>query len=78
MSAPTVQQFQAIQAACDAILDAVKAAGPDGAPAGVLYAALMQYGCTLNQFEQLTGALIRAGKLHKAGHLLTLPPVGAR
>jgi hypothetical protein len=35
------RQIQALKAIANAITDSVKAAGPMGAPGGVLYAALM-------------------------------------
>lgn len=54
---------------CNAIVDAVKEAGPQGAPAGPLYAALMTAGCTLEHFEYLMGVLVSAGRLRKSGDL---------
>ena len=54
---------------CDAIIEAVKAAGPVGAPGGVLYSALMSAGCNLAQFESIMSALVSAGKLRREGHL---------
>ena len=63
-----------IQVVTDAIVEAVKAAGPTGAPGGVIYAALMTHGCTLEQYEAFMDALVRAGKLRKSGHLYF--PVG--
>jgi hypothetical protein len=65
----TPQQAKAIRAACSAIVDAVKAAGPVGAPGGVIYAALMGQGCTLHQYEQLMSGLVRAGRLRREGDL---------
>jgi len=65
----TSSQIAAIRAIADAIVDAVKAAGPTGAPGGVLYAALMAQGCTYNQFTSLMSALVSAGKLTKDGHV---------
>lgn len=63
------QQAQALKLVVSATLDAIRAAGPDGAPAGVLYAALMAHGCTLSQFESLMSALVRTGKARQAGLL---------
>jgi hypothetical protein len=63
------QQARAIRAACSAIVDAVKAAGPVGAPGGVIYAALIGQGCTVHQYEQLMAALVRLGKLRRSGDL---------
>ena len=52
------------------LVDAVKGAGDQGAPAGPMYAAMMTYGCRLDQFEMLIDIAVRAGKLRKQGHLL--------
>jgi len=66
----TPQQLAAIRAAGRAVVDAVRAAGDLGAPAGVVYAALMHAGCTLSQFHGLVGGLIRGGYLDRRGDLL--------
>lgn len=68
MSAATIithDQARAIAGILDGIVDAVRAAGPLGCPAGVLYAALMVHGCTLDKFETIMGALVTAGRLTK-------------
>lgn len=62
------QQTQLLRAALQALLDAVKAGGTMGAPAGVMYAALLDK-LTLSQFNQLMGALLSAGKVRKQGDL---------
>jgi hypothetical protein len=62
-------QRQLLKAVCDAVIASVKAAGPLGAPGGVLYAALMSYGIRLEQFESLMGALVNCKKLTKRGEL---------
>jgi len=66
---PTVDQLKALKSICDAVIDSVKLAGPLGAPAGPLYAALMAHGCSERQFESLMAGLVRANKLRKSGHL---------
>lgn len=63
MSALNPVQAQALRLIVSATVDAVRAAGPTGAPAGVLYAAMMGHGCTLSQFTSLMGALVRTGKV---------------
>ncbi len=63
------QILKVLRMISDAIVESVKAAGPLGAPAGVMYAALMQHGCTLDQFNQFTGALVSCGKLRRQGDL---------
>jgi hypothetical protein len=72
----TDQQNQALSQVLAAILDAIKGAGPLGAPGGALYAALMGHGCTLEQFETLMGVLLRMGKVRKSGDLYFVRWVG--
>ena len=70
MAKMTEQQTRrALLAICDALVESVQAAGSLGAPAGVMYAVLMQHGCSLDQFNQLTGALVSLGKLRRQGDL---------
>ena len=57
----TPQQIQAVRAIARSIVAAVREVGT--APAGPMYAALMGQGCTLNQFQQIMGQLVRAGVL---------------
>ena len=59
---------RALLAICTAIVEAVKES-PEGAPAGSIYLALMEHGCSLAQFEQIMAALVEAGRLRKEGHL---------
>ena len=63
----TAQEDNALRGLAAAIVDAVKVAGPTGAPGGILYAALMAHGCTLGQFESIMGAMVSAGMLRKSG-----------
>lgn len=63
MNALTSKQAAALRAIVSATIAAVKEAGPTGAPAGVLYAAMMAHGASKSQFDSLMGALVRAGKL---------------
>lgn len=51
------------------LLDVVRAAGPQGAPAGPMYAACMSLGMTLSQFERLMDLLVAAGKVRKTNQL---------
>lgn len=64
-----VAQMQILEV-CKAIYEAVSAAGPAGCPAGTVYAALMQHGCTLEQYERLEALCLRSGILTKKGDLL--------
>ena len=63
------REQQAICMVADAVTDAVAAAGERGAPGGVLYAAMMHHGFTLDQFNNLMGALVEVGRLRRTGHL---------
>jgi hypothetical protein len=68
----TPQQIQAVRAVARAIVQSVREVGT--APAGPMFAALMGQGCTLNQFTQIMGQLVRAGFLtHDAeGHTYSI------
>jgi hypothetical protein len=57
----TPQQIEAVRVIARAIVESVRDVGT--APAGPMYAALMGQGCTLNQFQQIMGQLVRAGFL---------------
>lgn len=63
------QAIKAVQLLASAIVDSVKTAGSLGAPGGVIYAALMAHGCSLAQYEQIMGALVRVGRLTRRGEL---------
>lgn len=73
----TPEQLQALRQIAGVILDAVKVAGPLGAPGGVLYSALMAHGCTLHQFEQIMAGLVRAGMVCRDGELYFSPVEGS-
>ena len=63
----TLQQAKALKAIAGGVIEAVKAGGQLGAPGGVMYAAMMGQGCTLQQFEGIMGGLVKAGFLTKKG-----------
>jgi hypothetical protein len=63
----TPAQAEALRKVVTAVLDTIREAGPLGAPGGVIYAALMHVGCTLEQYEQLMGALVRSGRVRREG-----------
>ena len=65
----TNDQMKAIRMIADAIVDSVREAGSHGAPAGVLYAAMMAHGCSLENFEGLMSLLVQVGRFRKSGHL---------
>jgi hypothetical protein len=64
----TEQQINALRAVAGIFVDTVKAAGPTGAPAGVMYAACLGK-LSLDQFEQIMSALVATGKLVKRGQV---------
>lgn len=52
------------------ILDAVvESVPPEGAPGGILYAALMQHGFTYNMFCDVMALLVQQGRLRKVGEV---------
>jgi hypothetical protein len=69
----TAQQLAALKAVGDAVIASVAAAGLLGCPGGILYAALMAHGCTLEQFEKLMDALVSIKQLEKRGQLYFIP-----
>lgn len=56
-----------------AVLESIDA---NGTPAGVLYAALMAHGCTLEQFERIAHTLTDAGLATRRFNVLTRTPAG--
>lgn len=65
----TERQRAALHDVIDAVLNAVRAGGPTGAPGGVIYASLMAGGCSFNQYTSLMAGLVRHGKLRQDGDL---------
>jgi hypothetical protein len=61
-------QREAVRRLADCFIDAVKEGGERGAPAGVLYAAVLGT-ISLAQFNQIMAALVKAGRLRKDGDL---------
>ena len=57
------QQIQAVHALADIIEETAREAGPMGAPSGVIYAALMGVGITLDQYQAILGVMQRAGRI---------------
>ena len=53
---------------CATLLDTVVATGRNGAPAGVMYAALCGV-LSLDRFMALMGILVKAGKVRYSGHV---------
>jgi hypothetical protein len=70
-----VNAIMALKAICDVIIDGIATAGKLGTPSGTIYAMLMSAGCSLEQFEQIMGALVAAGKVVKRGHVYFVPEV---
>jgi hypothetical protein len=59
---------KALRAILGVMLDTVKEMGAQGAPAGVMYAAVCGR-MSLAQFQAVMGALESAGKVRKSGHV---------
>jgi hypothetical protein len=69
MAQLTDAQRELLSKVVGAVLDAVKAGMPTGAPGGVIYAGLMEQGCSFNQYTSLMAGLVRCGKLRQDGDL---------
>jgi hypothetical protein len=65
----SAQKTHFVKLVCDSIIEAVKMAGSQGAPAGHLYAAMMVHGFSLEQFEQIMWALVLVGELERRGQV---------
>ncbi len=60
------------------IEDTTHAAGPAGAPSGVVFAALQAHGMRLTTYQQILAALVNAGWITiDANHLIRLPAKAA-
>lgn len=57
----------------DLILQAIKETATSGISGGMLYSALMVFGCTLSQYEAIMGALVKTGKVVSRGHFYFTP-----
>lgn len=60
-----------------ALLETIEEARTDGAPEGVLFAALQTQGCSPTQFQSLLQPLQDRGFLQREGHLLRITSVGS-
>jgi hypothetical protein len=63
MSRMTPTQIHALATASLGVIEAVEAGGQQGAPAGVVYAAMQAHGASFTQFLSLMGTLVRPGYL---------------
>ncbi len=59
-----------------AVLDSIKEAGILGAPGGVIYAALMAKGASLQQYESFMNGLVGNGLVQKEGDCYTITSQG--
>jgi len=59
----SASQLYALATASLGIIEAVEAGGTQGAPAGVLYAAMQAQGASFTQFLSLMSTLVRPGYL---------------
>ncbi len=68
----TKDQARALQQIAKGIIEACETF----APGGVIYAALMSKGCSLNQYQQIMSQLVGAGMLAKDGDCYTATDKG--
>lgn len=67
MATLTREQSIALKLIVGATIAAIKAAGPQGAPAGVLFAAMQRHGANKTHFDSLMEGLVRAGAIERNG-----------
>jgi predicted transcriptional regulator len=73
----TTTQAKALRSIATIILEAISAADPViGAPGGHLYMGLMHAGCTLDQFQQLMGSLVRLKFVKQTGECYHITDLG--
>jgi hypothetical protein len=65
----TMSKHNAIMAALNAIVDAVKESGKQGLPSDHLYALVMAH-MSLDTYQQVIAALVKAGKIDQRGQVL--------
>ncbi len=63
----TPEQAKAIRALATIIEETVNESGSMGAPSGVMYAALMSKGVSLQVYQQITGMLVSMGRIRQSG-----------
>lgn len=71
-----VDPVRAIKEVTLAVLETIQEAQADGAPEGVLFAALQTQGCSLNQFQSLLQPLQDRGFIQRDGHILRITSAG--
>jgi predicted transcriptional regulator len=68
----TKEQIRALQLIAKAVISACQTF----APGGVIYAALMSQGCSLNQYQQIMAQLVQAGMVTQSGDCYTATEKG--
>lgn len=64
----------AIRLAMNCIEDAARAAGPAGAPSGIIFAGLQASGMRLEPYQQILAAMVKAGSITiDKYHLIRIP-----
>lgn len=63
-------QVEAIRKLGDALVEAVELAGSQGAPASILYLAVMTVGISYDSFQNMMDALVAAGRVRRGPHHL--------
>ena len=62
--------IRAIRALSDIIEETARESMPMGAPSGIIYAALMSHGVSLEVYQQILAAMQAAGRITVAGDLI--------
>ena len=63
----TLVSVMLVDAICETVLETGEA------PEGPMYAAFMQYGVSLEQFQSLVNAAVATGKIKRGGNYVLVP-----
>lgn len=61
------EKARAVRGIALAVLAAIRDAGERGVPGGMIYAALMQHGCSFDGYQTLMGMMVNAGAIERRG-----------
>ena len=61
--------YETMAAVATAVVETVQESGRDGAPSGILYAAVQTMGMSLNLYQSMMDALVHGGILARSGNV---------
>jgi hypothetical protein len=70
MSTQTTQAAALVTQVIMAVADTIREMGPQGAPSGVIYSALMGMGISLNAYQRIVSLLVQSGRVEQRNNVL--------